>query len=68
MNKNFDQPLNELNKLIDKTLDKNLATVGASVVYNSKAISKFTHILVNMNLSEIESYELNNIGIDYMGL
>ena len=50
--KNFDQPLFELNKLIDRTIVKNLATVGASVVYNSKAVSKFMHILVNMNLLE----------------
>ena len=64
--KNFDQPLLELNKLIDKTIDKNVSTVGASVIYNSKAISKFTHILVNMNLTGNESHDLNNIGINYM--
>ena len=43
-----------------------MSTVGASVIYNSKAISKFTHILVNMNLTGNESHNLNNIGIEYM--
>ena len=62
---NFDPPTEDFNRLLNKIFQRNISTVGAGIMFNSKLISKFTHILVNLNLDNEQAKNLNKLGIDF---
>ena len=44
---------------------KNSTVIGASVLYNTKLISKFTHLLTNFHPSQDRCYSMNQKAINY---
>ena len=49
-----------------RAIDRHRSAIGASVIYNAKYISRFTHLVLNVILSDEDIASLDKIGIDFM--
>ena len=63
---NFSRPNTTADSIMSNAISRNLSTIGSCIVYNSKIISLYTHILFNTILTSDQSTHLDKRAIDFI--
>ena len=63
---NFDEPNTRAESLMSSIANKSHSSIGATLIYNSKIISKYTHLLFNVHLTDAQSEHLDKKGMEFL--
>ena len=63
---NFAKATEQSEQLMSKMEHRYISSIGASIIYNSKILSKFTHLLYNFHPSEEDCNMMNKRAMDFV--
>ena len=63
---NFQKAREQSEQYMSRMEQRNISAIGSSIIYNSKVLSKFTHLLYNFHPTDADCDEMNKKAMDFV--